>query len=86
MAWLAAAAAIAASVAAVLWWQAFRAESHQPLATITKSAAARWSDAADATGQEGRLPAVYHLLEGSAELTLGNGTVLTLECHAAWNW
>ena len=57
----------------------FRAESHQPLATITKSAAARWSDAADATGQEGRLPAVYHLLEGSAELTLGNGTVLTLE-------
>ena len=79
MAWLAAAAAIAASVAAVLWWHGFRAESHQPLATITKSAAARWNDAADATGQEGRLPAVYHLLEGSAELTLGNGTVLTLE-------
>ena len=79
MAWLAAAGVIAAVAVTIAWWQGLAGRSRQPLAVVTKSSAARWADTAEATVQDGTSPEVYHLLDGSAELTLASGTVLTLE-------
>jgi len=50
-----------------------------PLAALSNVSAARWAGSPPmATGSD-QLPAIYHLLEGGAEITLANGTVITLE-------
>lgn len=59
--------------------EGIRKKGQPPLAALTNSSAARWAGDPPTAVRSDQLPAVYHLLEGGAEITLANRTVFTLE-------